>query len=311
MCANASYQLNSTLGPVLERVEGRDEITTEVIPEKAISHPLPGSALRNTMRFAGEHAPTMLVPPKVSIIIPVYNEQERIADCLNRAKSHLRFLGAPYEIVVVDDGSTDMTGITVQRIADGETVKAVGYRYNRGKGFAIRYGANYVSGEIVVLMDGDGDISPNLVDRYVAVLKDHDVALASKRHPESRVSSPVVRKFLSLTFRVLVGLSTGLGMSDTQSGFKAFRREPLGRIMKLICVKQYAFDVELLVVAKLLKLRVAELPIVIKLDKPFSVRHALRMAVDLMGIAYRLWILRWYQTNLQNTTARYEPILNW
>jgi len=295
----------------LERVKGGDENTTEVIEEKSISQPLAGTALQKTMRLSNQPDLTVVVLPKISIIIPVYNEEKHIADCINRAKSHLQLSGAPYEIIVVDDGSTDMTRIAVQNVADGETVKMVGYDYNQGKGFAIKYAANYVSGEIVVLMDGDGDISPHLVGRYAAVLKDHDVALASKRHPDSRVSSPIVRKLLSLSFRVLVGLSTGLGMSDTQSGFKAFRREPLEQIMKLICVKQYAFDVELLVVAKLLKLRVAELPIVIKLDSPFSVRHALKMAVDLMGIAYRLRILRWYQTNLQNTTPRYEPILNW
>ena len=252
----------------------------------------------------------MVALPKISIIIPAYNEEKHIAACVKRARRHLQVLCVPYEIIVVDDGSTDNTGMEIKKVADGETVKMVGYRYNHGKGFAIRYGTDYVSGEMVVLMDGDGDISPHLVDRYTAVLKDHDVALASKRHPQSRVSSPVVRKLLSLSFRVLVGLSTGLGMSDTQSGFKAFRREPLKRIMRLICVKRYAFDVELLVVAKLLKLRVAELPIVIKLDSRFSVGQALRMAVDLMGIVYRLRIVRWYQTNLRNTTPRYEPILN-
>jgi hypothetical protein len=160
-------------------------------------------------------------------------------------------------------------------------------------------------------MDSDADVKPDLMKQYVTVLRNNDIALASKWHPDSRVSTPVMRRLLSHAFNLLVMLLTGLRVSDTQSGFKAFRREALDKIMNLVSVKHYAFDVELLVAAKLLKLRIIELPIKIHLNSLFSARYVLRMLVDLLGITYRLRVTQWYQKNLHNPQAVYKPIVKW
>jgi hypothetical protein len=160
-------------------------------------------------------------------------------------------------------------------------------------------------------MDSDTDVKPDLIKQYVTVLRNNDVALASKWHPDSRVSTPVMRRLLSHAFNRLVKLLTGLKVSDTQSGFKAFRREALDSVMSLVSVKHYAFDVELLVAAKLLKLRIIELPIKIRLDSLFSARCVFRMLVDLLGITYRLRVIHWYQNNLYNLQAVYKPIIKW
>jgi hypothetical protein len=120
-----------------------------------------------------------------------------------------------------------------------------------------------------------------------------------------------MRRLLSHAFNRLVMLLTGLRVSDTQTGFKAFRREALEKIMNLVSVKHYAFDVELLVAAKLLRLRIVELPIKISLASLFSVRYVLRMFVDLLGITYRLRVIHWYQSNLHNPEAAYKPIIKW
>jgi hypothetical protein len=103
----------------------------------------------------------------------------------------------------------------------------------------------------------------------------------------------------------------GVRVSDTQSGFKAFRREALVKIMALVSVKRYAFAVELVVVAKLLKLRIVELPVRIRLGGLFSARQVVRMLVDLLGITYRLRVIHWYQKNLYNARATYKPIIKW
>jgi hypothetical protein len=100
----------------------------------------------------------------------------------------------------------------------------------------------------------------------------------------------------------------GVRVSDTQSGFKAFRSEALAKAMSLVSVKHYAFDVELLAVAKLLKLRIVEVPVRIRLGSLFSARQVVRMLVDLLGITYRLRVIRWYQKNLYNARATYRPI---
>jgi len=259
---------------------------------------------------AGEPV-TVVGIPKISMIMPAYNEEEKIAGCIALAGARLESLAWPYEIIVVDDGSTDATCREAGKVSSDAHVKVVGYPRNRGKGFAVKCGAEHVTGDIVVFMDGDGDIRPDLIEQYVTLLRDNDIALASKRHPDSSVSAPILRRFLSYGFHCLVMLLTGVRASDTQSGFKAFRREALAKTMSLVSVKQYAFDVELLAVAKLLKLRIVELPVKIRLGSLFSARQVVRMLVDLLGITYRLRVIRWYQKNLHNPQAHYEPIIKW
>jgi glycosyltransferase involved in cell wall biosynthesis len=251
------------------------------------------------------------VAPKISVIMPAYNEQEVIAQCVNGARAHLEKLACPYEIVVVDDGSTDGTRAEAIRATANPHVRVVGYDRNQGKGFAIKHGTRHVTGDLVVFMDSDADVKPDLIKQYVTLLKENDIALASKWHPDSKVSTPVMRRLLSHAFNRLVMLLTGLRASDTQTGLKAFRREALERVMSLVSVKHYAFDVELLVAAKLLKLRTIEVPVEIRISGLFSARQVFRMFVDLLGITYRLRVIHWYQKNLGNSEAVYRPIIRW
>lgn len=253
----------------------------------------------------------LVAVPEISVIMPAFNEEAHIAGCIRRAQAYLEGVLRSYEIIVVDDGSTDATRREAEKVGGNPHVKVVGYPRNQGKGFAVKYGAEHVSGDLVVFMDSDADIQPDLIERYITILKKNDIAIASKRHPDSRVSAPILRKFLSYAFHILVMILTGVRVSDTQSGFKAFRRETLTETMNLISVKRYAFDVEVFVVAKLLKLRIAEMPVKIQLGSLFSARHVLRMLVDLMGITYRLRVIHWYQRNLHNSRARYSPIIKW
>jgi glycosyltransferase involved in cell wall biosynthesis len=250
----------------------------------------------------------LMALPEISVIMPAYNEEGKIADCIQGARAHLERLGRPYEIIVVDDGSTDATRREARRAGINPHVRVVGYSQNRGKGFALKHGVKHAKGDLVVFMDSDADAKPDRIEQYIAILKNNDMAIASKRHPDSRFKGPILRKFLSVGFHVLVMLLTGVTVSDTQSGFKAFRREALVKIIDSICVKRYAFDVELLAVASLLKMRIVELPIKIQLGSLFSARQVVRMLVDLLGITYRLRVIHWYQKNLYNARATYKPI---
>lgn len=251
-----------------------------------------------------------VLSPKISIIMPAYNEQGKIAKCVMSTTAHLDMLGVPYEIVVVDDGSMDGTRIEALNVRCSN-VRVVGYDRNQGKGFALKFGSQHASGDYVFFMDSDTEIEADRVHEYVAILRHYDMAIASKWHPGSRVSSPIVRRILSHAFHNLVMLLTGVRVSDTQSGFKAFRRDAINEIMNLISVKHFAFDVEVLTVAKLLKLRVAELPVNIRLASLFSARYVFRMFIDLLGITYRLRVIRWYQNNLHNEQAHYQSFIRW
>ena len=233
---------------------------------------------------------------RISVILPAYNEEERIEGAVKMVEEVLGKMNYDYEIIVVDDGSTDGTLTKALKCANGNNhVKVVSHQRNLGKGAAVRTGFMHSTGEIIVFMDSDLEISPESLPTYVKALKEADIAIGSKWHPQSRVETTLLRKFLSRGFYTLARLLVGVKVRDTQAGLKAFRREALEKIMKLQLVKHYAFDVELLAIASLLKLKVIELPVKMKLAAGFRIKDIYKMLVDLLGIAYRLRIKKWYQ----------------
>jgi hypothetical protein len=146
---------------------------------------------------------------------------------------------------------------------------------------------------------------------YIEALESADFVIGSKRHPLSTVRTPAGRRFLSLGFNILERLLTGVRASDTQAGLKAARSAALYKVLPLLSVKKYAFDAELLAVASLLNYRIVELPVNIQLAAMFNAKHVFRMMIDLLGIAYRLRVKRWYQKNSMTMTATYRPIIPW
>ncbi len=213
-----------------------------------------------------------------------------------------------YEIIVVDDGSTDDTFERALASSDG-SVKVVRNGLNQGKGLAFKTGVEYASGDYVVLSDADMEVNTAHIMLYMNALLVGDVIIASKRHPLATYRAPAMRKFLSAGFNILSSVLTGVWVSDTQTGLKAFKREHLKRIVRLVLVKRFAFDVEMLVLAKLLDLKIVEVPANISQGRGFSKRAILFMLIDLLGIAYRLRILKWYQKNLQMVSPQYDPLL--
>jgi glycosyltransferase involved in cell wall biosynthesis len=210
-------------------------------------------------------------------------------------------LGVEYEIIVVNDGSKDETRAKILKCAHTNGhLKIVSYPKNMGKGYAVKTGFSSAIGDSVVFMDGDLEINPNQIKRYVKALEIGDIAVGSKRHPESCVEAPFVRRFLSCGFNLLVRLLTGLKLSDTQSGLKAVKRKSLENVFSVLSVKRFAFDVELLAVANLYGLKVVEMPVTLKIDASFNPKDIRKMLVDLLGIAYRLRVLRFYQKSTSN-----------
>lgn len=250
------------------------------------------------------------VKNRVSIIMPAYNEANGIIENILKIRKEFGAACPDYEIVVVDDGSNDETRVLAETITD-DRVRVVSYKRNEGKGHAIKTGFSRVTGEFAFIVDGDLEIRALNLETYLEALESGDIAIGSKRHVDSVVQTPVIRRFLSLGYNALERLLTGVRASDTQAGFKAARSTALYRIFPLLSVKKFAFDAELLAVASLLKLRIRELPVNVQLDTMFSMRQAFRMMIDLLGIAYRLKVKRWYQRNAMNQTWTYEPIIRW
>jgi len=242
---------------------------------------------------------------KISIVMPAYNVGDDIVETISEVKGVMEKITDSYEIIVVNDGSTDDTAQLLENIRDSH-VRIVNHTVNMGKGMAIKTGIRYANGDYTILLDADRDINVKNMTQYIEALRVYDVVIGSKRHPKSTYQAPLLRKVLSLGFNALVKLLLGIRVSDTQTGFKAFRTRHLKTIMKAVVVKKYSWDVEVLALANLLKLRVAEAPVHIKQERLFKMRDALRMLLELLGIVYRLRVLRWYQRNIEKEDPQYK-----
>ncbi|OLD78860.1 hypothetical protein AUF62_01515 [archaeon 13_1_20CM_52_20] len=248
------------------------------------------------------------VKGRISIILPAFNEIDHISTTIFKVKEQFAAVCPDYEIIVVDDGSLDGTSTAVEKLAQ-ENVQLIGYPRNQGKGYALKKGLYHATGELAFTIDSDMEVWPHELGKYIAALSSADIVIGSKRHPLSQVRTPVMRRFLSLGFNLLERLLTGVRASDTQAGVKAARSRALYTILPLLAVKRYAFDAELLAVASLVGLRIKELPVDIDLKASFRPTQVMRMLIDLLGIAYRLRIKRWYQRNYILTKQTYSPLL--
>ncbi|MEW6603510.1 MAG: glycosyltransferase [Thermoproteota archaeon] len=236
---------------------------------------------------------------QLSVVIPVYNQQSNISSSLSRIKQILDSALIQYELVLVNDGSQDDTlKILKNEERVDSRIRVISYTPNMGKGFAVKTGVVQSRGDIIIFTDGDLDISPDVIANYIKELTDFDMVIASKRHPLSVVDAPLSRKILSRAFNLVVQIGTGIKIEDTQAGLKAGKGDVLRKIFSVMVVKRYAFDVELLAIATLLRLQIKELPVTIHLDRRFKIKDIMRMFVDVLGISYRYRIKRWYQERI-------------
>lgn len=238
--------------------------------------------------------------PVLSIIVPTYRGGARIYDNLVRLDHALAALGETYEIIVVSDGDNDNTAEEAARL-DAPHVHIYHYARNMGKGFALRYGVARSRGDIVTFIDGDGDIDPGQISTYLRIMRDEgaDIVIASKRHPESKVIYPPLRRIYSATYQALLRILFQLEVRDTQVGLKLFRRDVLAAVLPRIVVKRYAFDLELLVVAHHLGYtRVVEAPVTIgqRFNSTINVRAILSVLAETAAIYYRRNVLRYYDS---------------
>jgi glycosyltransferase involved in cell wall biosynthesis len=236
---------------------------------------------------------------ELSFVVPAYNEEDIIEDMLGSIDDIIANKNIPYEILVVDDGSRDSTLARAKRYAGKNGhVRIVSYSKNVGKGHAVKTGFMKASGNVVVFADSDMEIDLEVISKYLEALKYGDIVIASKKHSESQVDVPLTRRLLSECFNGLVRLFTGVPLKDTQSGLKAMKKSEFIDIFPRLAVKRYAFDVELLAVANLRGLKIVEMPVNIKLDAKFKPKEMWHMFLDLLGIAYRLRVIHWYQRQL-------------
>ncbi len=237
---------------------------------------------------------------KLSLVVPAYRQEATIVEDVQRIEHVLRSQHLDYEILVVVDGFVDRTYERAQTL-QSDQVQVLGYPENRGKGHAVRYGMHHASGDVVGFIDAGMDLDPQVLPRFLSIMKETgaDIVIGSKRHPESRVKYPLLRRFYSAGYQALVWLLFGLSVRDTQVGLKLFQRRVVEAVEPLLLVKRFAFDIELLVVAALMGYRaVVEAPVVLTHDR-FSSTIRLRTVFDMLwdtaAVFYRARIVRYYQ----------------
>jgi glycosyltransferase involved in cell wall biosynthesis len=235
----------------------------------------------------------------ISFVIPAYNEGGKIYKNLIECLHVIRRYGVPFELVVVNDGSSDDTIQEIKRAAIyNPEVVPVSYRNNIGKGNALKVGAKRATGNLVVFMDADLEIHPKHAMRFMYMLKatEADVVIGSKRHPDSRVDYPIKRRFLSWGYHLLIKLMFNLDVTDTQPGFKLFRKDVLEKEMNKVEAQRYAFDLDLLVNVQADGYKIVEAPIELNFSRACGGRIGFKTVrcifKETLGIFYRARLLR-------------------
>ncbi len=228
---------------------------------------------------------------QLSIIVPAFNEAHRLAEGMRRLDAAIAAGAVDVqrtEVLVVDDGSTDQTASTAEKLlAPLPHHRVVRLPVNRGKGAAVRTGVSLARGENTAYMDADMAIDPQAIPLLLDGLATDDLAIGSRALADSMVESTyAVRTVMGRLFNQLVTTGTGLGLKDTQCGFKAFRTPAARLLFHLVPIDRFAFDVEILVRARRLGLRITEVPVQWK-HVPGSTIHPLHDSITMLADVYR------------------------
>jgi dolichyl-phosphate beta-glucosyltransferase len=208
-------------------------------------------------------------PPSLSVVIPAFNEARRLPASLERLRKWLAEASCRYEIVVVDDGSTDDTA-EVARRHGGDALVLLRHSPNRGKGYAVRRGMLAATGERRLMTDADLSTPIEELPRLMAELdRGVDVAIGSRAIEGARIEvhQPAYRETMGRIFNRLVQTLLLPGLKDTQCGFKLFTARAANRSFGACHLDGFSFDVEALFVARRLGLQIAEVPVVWRNDE--------------------------------------------
>jgi len=182
----------------------------------------------------------------LSIIVPTYNEEKRIHLFLPKLLEFSRNNLKDYEILLVNDGSTDKTiEVLKELIKKDKKTKIISYEKNQGKGYAIREGVFSALGNKVMFIDADGSIMPDQIPNLVKELEDYDCVVGNRKDKNSKVTTSRYRAFTQILFNSIVRALFWTGIDDNLCGFKGFKKETARELFKEMHDYGWVFDVEL------------------------------------------------------------------
>lgn len=203
--------------------------------------------------------------PKLSVVVPCYNEQERFKSGLSHYYGYLKKQNYDWEIVFVNDGSTDSTlDLIKEACSKNKNIRFVSYSQNHGKGYAIVQGMRNSMGKYVLFTDLDHSVDIKTIDNFFKFFEQgYKVVIGSRRINGARllVRQKPFREFLGRGFTLLVNLLIIWGVKDATCGFKAFENSVVKQIFENIRVFNWSFDAEILYLCKKKKIVFAQAPV--------------------------------------------------
>lgn len=238
----------------------------------------------------------MSSPLAISVVIPAYNEADTLPVHLARLLPLLGQVAGPeWEVVVIDDGSTDDTVRVVESLGLAPRVRVLRAPANRGKGAAIRLGVAATAGEMVLTCDADMATPPESLPVFVDALRGGaDIVIGNRRCPQARIErrQPWFREKLGEGYLRLCRQLTGVKLDDYNCGFKLFRGPVAREIMAMTTTDGWAIDMESLALAARRGYRVAEIPVVWRDGERTSVRLRRDIAATFREMLRIWWRLR-------------------
>lgn len=266
------------------------------LEDQIVTSPVASSSVQLEPETSSASAPVSPCP-YLSVIVPTYRDGDRVEENLQKLANALYATGLSWEIIVIVDGDEE-TYRHALKVRSGQ-IQVFGYQINRGKGFALRYGMSLARGELVTFIDSDMEIGPEEIGRMATLLDLYkaDIVIGSKRHPLSEVLYPWTRRLQSFCYQTLIRLLFRVKVHDTQTGLKMMRQEVAERVLNAACVKRFAFDLELIALARHFGYqRIIEAPVVINYQ--FSTTTNLKAVFfvlrDTAAIFYRMYIRKSY-----------------
>ena len=201
----------------------------------------------------------------LSIVIPAYNEENRIGKTIDKILHYINNQKYPYEIIIIDDGSIDETvSVVMKSMEHNEHIKLLNNKINKGKGYCIKKGILEANGKYVLFTDADLSTPVEEVEKLLSQLeKGYDIAIGSRSLAGSDIilRQPLYRELMGKVFNRFVRLLAVKEFVDTQCGFKLFRRDAARTIFKEQRLNGFAFDVEILYLARKNGFKIKEVPI--------------------------------------------------
>lgn len=245
------------------------------------------------------HYTSDVLPALFSVVVPAYNEASGIGSCIDRMRAHLETLGVLWELVIVDDGSADATAARVEELAARDPRIRLVRGDHRGKGAAVRTGMLAARGDWRFMADADLSMPPDNLDRFLRVIRQHrppDVVIGSREAAGARrVGEPWTRHAIGRVFNWIAQLVAVPGIRDTQCGYKLFSGESAAVLFHHQTLEGFAFDVELLLLARRARFRVAEIGIVwnCRTDSRVGIARGIAAFGQLLRIRWNAWTGRY------------------